>query len=61
MSQDPLTPGVSLLTYTKSQPLKLINHTVIIKFEYWNMAHSFSFLIVVFSLTMKLAIPFTLV
>jgi len=25
MSQDPLTPGVSLMTYTKSQPLNLIN------------------------------------
>jgi len=25
MSQDPLTPGVSQKTYTKSQPLKLLN------------------------------------
>jgi len=28
MSQDPLTPGVSQKTYTKSQPLNLKYHTV---------------------------------
>ena len=31
MSQDPLTPGVSQMTYTKSEPLKLTNLTVLLK------------------------------